>query len=878
MSKNFRFFLPTVLAAALGVCISTWIDYKNAAGILQATLVENQTLIANEIGRSITRNINSAQRVADIVAQLPMLIEHLKLAHNVDVSLDERVLELIKNVQEGDKSISNIAIISANGDYILDSTNFSGSVTHRPYFHKARAGESSLETIISARTGQPTLFYAKPIFENGDFMGLVRVSVDMNTIVNMLHEIIVKDRSYRIRVLDNEGTVIASSWPAHRVVNIKELAVGILLTAPQGTLIPFADDEIMRLGMWIRVPDTNLRIAIGVNEDSVFSERDSMIKSTIFMNTGVFFIIICIVYLSLRKLLNDVQSLEAEKRTAILQANKELESKIAERTNELESERTLLRTVLDTIPDMVFYKSPEGIYLSVNAAFADFVGKPAEEILGKCNHDLFAYNPEFVASVAEDDRRAMHKRTPLRIEERAPAASGAHVLLEAVKTPCRDSQGKPLGLLGVCRDITERKRMQEELVQAREQAIAASKAKSDFLATITHEIRTPMNAILGFVHLFDRANLTNTQKNQLDKMQYASRALLNIINDVLDISKIEAGKLQLEQAPFNVSQLVDTVCSIAGFAAFEKSLDMAVDIAPTVPEMLIGDSKRISQILLNLLNNAIKFTSEGSVALHVHLHESQNQYVSGAEASSAVLLDIRVVDTGIGMTSEQTGQLFKPFMQADSSITRRFGGTGLGLAITKQLVECMGGGIHVFSEPGKGTTFYVTLRLMPCPKESMVLPALVETDDNIQKAKEIAALRALSGTVVLLVEDNDINQEVAKALLEQYGLSVEVAENGQRALEMVKLKPYACIFMDMQMPVMDGLEATRRLRMLGENAQEEPGAPFCWLKDVPIVAMTANAMSEDRQRCLDAGMNDHISKPIEPHMLKTCLLQWVTKV
>lgn len=409
----------------------------------------------------------------------------------------------------------------------------------------------------------------------------------------------------------------------------------------------------------------------------------------------------------------------------------------------------------------------------------------------------------------------------------------------------------------------------EELTAALKVSEEATQAKTAFLSTVSHEIRTPINGIIGFIYLLDRSNLTEIQKSQLSKIDLSASALLNIINDVLDISKIESGKMELENVPFEIDVLLGTVYSIVEYSAFEKGIDIKVCVDPLVPKNLFGDVKRLTQVLLNLMSNAVKFTNYGSVDVNIVLETPLTEY------SKHIMLSFSVTDTGIGLTSEECVRLFKPFMQADSSVSRRYGGTGLGLSIAKQLVELMGGNISVVSEYGKGSTFRFTACL-EIPDTTLCVESSCISIDNQETLQQ---LRALANKRVLLVEDNEINQEIAKAMLEEYNLHVDIAEHGGIALDMAELQQYDAIFMDLQMPIMDGLEATRRLRTMGANAyKNDKTHALSWLVDVPIIAMTANALSEDRLQCFEAGMNAHISKPIDNTVLKKCLLNTVALV
>jgi PAS domain S-box-containing protein len=603
----------------------------------------------------------------------------------------------------------------------------------------------------------------------------------------------------------------------------------------------------------------------------------------------------------------------------------------------VEDELKFLTSVIDAIPDPVFVKNRQHQFVAVNTALCRFIGRPRDELLGKSDFDFF---PKSQAETfwAHDDL-VFDQDTVDENEEPITNAQGEQHIISTRKAAFWDANGRQV-LVGIIRDVTAQKRSEGILK-------AATQAKSDFVAHMSHELRTPLNGILGMVELMRRLELSGVAREHLDVIHGSAEALLGVLNDVLDYSKIEAGALVIESHEFDPVTLIEDACAVFGAAAARKGVELVVLVDDSMPARVRCDPTRVRQIVMNLVSNAVKFTSFGEVIVEASTRGDD--------------LEISVTDTGIGMSAEVIARLFSPFAQGDSSVTRRFGGTGLGLNISQRLARLMGGAVRATSTPGRGSCFTfvcpahvveqarTSMRWLkdvsvlvvddhPIARQALVRhlerlgarvraaagvadasAALLEQpfDVVVSEDSRIAALRPVLGTAgvigtggagtpegaalhlvkpvrrdrleallheiaagkapdapdharfqgrVLVVEDNPVNQRVLVLLLQSAGLQAVVAEDGRRAIERLEKEPFDVVLMDLQMPELDGAEATRRIRAT-------PGV----LSTVPIIAVTAHALAPETERCMEAGMNAVLRKPVRREELLATLSQFVPR-
>ena len=521
------------------------------------------------------------------------------------------------------------------------------------------------------------------------------------------------------------------------------------------------------------------------------------------------------------------------------------ETELQQLLRESKQRERYLNSLLSALPDLLFVIDKDGVFREIYAHDESKLLVPKAQALGRSVHEILP--PELAERALQTIRLVLATREPFLLEYSVPLQGEDHYY-EARFVPYTDDS-----VIILTRDVHERKvaqmlleqtnqRLEEALLEANELAVraeAANRAKSEFLANMSHEIRTPMNGIVGMVQLLEDTPLSPEQAELLRTLKNSANFLLGLLNDILDLSKIESGKMTLEQIPVSMHELAQEAVQLFSGRASEKGLVLQAHVDPNAPDWVQGDPVRLRQIVANFVSNAIKFTHEGSVTVMLLPSPTYSQGVW-----------VGVQDTGIGIPEDKQSMLFEAFTQADTSTTRKYGGTGLGLAISKKLVELMGGRIGVESEVGVGSLFYVDL---PLPAAQPPQTAPCEPTADLPEA--------FPNRRILLVEDNEVNRKVATRLLAKLQVQVDIAVNGLEAVQKATETAYDLILMDCQMPEMDGYEATRTLRQQGVQT--------------PIIALTANALEGDREKCIACGMNDYLSKPIQADKLRQTLARWL---
>ena len=839
-----RFILGWLAVILLAVALATY--------LLQAGLEQQrqQTLQATDnLAMLVERDVEASFEKVDLLLRDAIDLYVERVAHGA--GSPQTMEDFLTRQRERLPPLRVLRITDASGASIAGFGGAAGGglmVNDRDYFRRLR-DDPSLDRVISKPllgrvTGKWLIVIARRLPEvGGEFSGIAYAGIDLDYFqqwfaglrIGEAGSIALRDADLALlaRVPQDDALVERGSS------NISQDFRLVLTENPGGGTYVSGDtsvDGIHRLHTYRFNPAYRFYINVGVPEDHYLQPWQRQRR-------GILLMLALVIALSGGALF--------------------MMHRYASRLGEREG---VLRTIFDTSDGAIFLVNPEGRIVLANERMATMWGIPMDELIGG----------EYASLVHPDERtigrekmlRLMASEIPfVRVEREYVRRDGTMFWGFLCGRRLLDEKGNFVGLVGLIADIDEPKRNAQELEnyrqhlevlvrertaqleQAKDAAESANRAKSAFLANMSHEIRTPMNAIVGLTHLLKRDGVTPRQADRLDKMMGSAEHLLAIINDVLDISKIESGKLRLESSSFRIVDVVERLVGLNIDKALAKGLSFRTQVG-SLPPVLVGDRTRLSQALLNYVSNAIKFTDSGTIALHAAVVEEDEQ---------SLLVRFEVQDSGVGIASDVLPRLFRPFEQADNSTTRKYGGTGLGLVITRRLAELMGGETGVESTPGKGSTFWLTARFGK--------PAAIGAPAGA--AVEPVGSNALpwAGTArLLLVEDEPLNREVAIELIGDIaGIELDVAENGEAALAMAQKGAYDLILMDLQMPGIDGVEASRRIRGL-------PG-----YATTPIVALTANVFAEDRERCLAAGMNDHLAKPVDPERLRAILRHWLSR-
>lgn len=889
MQLKTKLLVYITVPIALAVCISSYMTYRTHSAAMRHIIEKDIKATSFFVAENINLTISDIKNSFRVAAKSEIIKESLE---NTGQREHERVVAFFEAIKHVMPTITDVFLLDETGNIraSLNSHDYGNNYGDRTYFRQAIAGETAIVGPLVSRVTQKECVYIAVPVGNERNKGVLVASVELDSISVLCFNHDITSSRIDIFLLDNTAHILMakeSTKDGKHPDSIKLDDHTLSDGTPQG-YVTYAFNGKTYTGFYKKIKNLNWYVLIAmddtqINKTVLSSTKNSFLLTLLAILIGLLIgsILIYNVVKALYKIIEYARRISNGQLEATLdvygqgelgvlantlrsmarivkQDQDRLNRLVEERTDQLRlsqerllKESALLKTILNTVPDLIFYKDMNGIYKGCNKAFGAFIGKSEQEIIGKDDVELFQLSGNAAQKFIEDDLQVMRGKLDTLIrEEEVLYPDGKRIYLETIKTLYYSEDNAPFGMVGISRNIQLRKETEKAYAEAIQRAHEASKAKSEFVARISHEIRTPLNAIIGMNYLLKQSCTDPVQESYLRKMELSAKNLLSIINDVLDFSKIESGKLEIEKNTLSIEKLVRDVVSINEPKAKAANESFETHIDPGIPDILIGDTLRISQIMLNLVSNAVKFSHHGTIKIEVLCERVHGENVT-------LLFSVR--DQGIGMSQQQLDKLFVPFTQADGSTTRKYGGTGLGLSICKMLVELMHGEIWAVTEEGVGSTFFFRLQL---EKKDAATPAAQHPETKQSAPVEALPASSLKGKTVLLAEDNEINQEIAIAILNSFGLEVELAENGLEAVQKIQTNQYALVLMDIQMPIMDGYQATRLIRKDDRfNA-------------LPIIAMTANAMNTDRAESLKAGMNEHIGKPFDPEALKRLLGKW----
>jgi PAS domain S-box-containing protein len=839
-------FLFCIVSGILLLLIFAVVHYQRKSAY--TSQIKATETISKDIDRHLDKDFTESCK--ELARQEPVAaIFHDRGGNNLI-----RLTNLLNSVRE---------ILGASIVYVMDdtglviassktpggSTLFGHNYKFRPYFLKAMKGLDYRYAALGVTTNDRGIYFSTPIKNNeSTIIGVAVIKGGLDAIDKILAA---KAADGPLAIVSQDGIVFASTekqWLFHSAFPLKNAKREEIIKSRQ-----FGNKPLSPLPVLLDTDTATFRGTIYTIAQKPIALDDWQIISlhkrksvfiAIALTSFLYVLPLYLFFLKLNLFLQEHAYKEEIKKQNenLLTLNEEMKIEIAKHHEALEqltivSEKEIkYRLLFELSMDAIAIADDDGRFVDVNQAFLNLMRGTREQIMGMNAKEFW---------VSADDRRAwggLLKKFGSLIDFKSKQRTlDGQILDMTLTTTATETQDHKLVFLTIIRNITDKIEAERQLIEAKTAAEQANLAKSEFLANMSHEIRTPMNGIIGMSEILLGTKLDEEQRNFLNMVSVSANRLLDIINDILDFSKIEAGRLNLEQIAFSLTNKLAELSTLMTVKARENNVTVTTRLSPEVPEILIGDPTRLMQILINLVNNALKFTKNGTVTIVISL--------AGKHEPDNVLLHFAIKDTGVGVPHDKQKAIFDAFAQADSSTTRQYGGTGLGLSISSQLCALMGGEIGMESEEGKGSTFWFTARFR-LPEANYVKDS---TEHGTVYSCVLTREEIFNGMHILLAEDDFINRTLATTLLNQAGLNVTTVENGLDVIEEYDTKRYDLILMDMQMPEMDGYEATVAIR----ERERDGGAPH-----IPIIAMTAHAIKGDREKCLQVGMDDYMTKPI----------------
>ncbi|MBF0161758.1 MAG: response regulator [Magnetococcales bacterium] len=826
---NRPFLLQWLLMGLItGLCALIFIvehyqDYKETETAEQERLRVQATVIAENLGFLLTSTQAALQA---ILADLPRWQDNNR--YRPEAAQHWQAYLVIPG-------LSSLIVTDAQGVVVISNRSelLQKDFSYRAYFRIPRQHPHPRTLYLSppfrSLRGVLVMHLTRAIIgPDGQFAGVVSLSLEPAYFKTVMHSILYAD-DMQVTIAHGDGQLFLhvptnepppeTEHPAEGVKTPEETRGNDLIASTTGERLGVVT-KIQPAALHMNKP---LFVAVSRSMQAIHAEWHDDLR----LYGGLFVGMVLMVSLLLLLTQAHIRRFHAQKR----QADTDLEKSMRQQ-----------RDILNHTPAVVFLKDLQGRYLFINRQHETLFHLTNQAIQGKTDYDLFP--AEVAALFQENDRRVLDNET-LVLEEHVPQDDGMHTYI-SVKFALHEEDGKPYAVCGIATDITDRKQAEAELHEAKEQALQASRAKSTFLAAMSHEIRTPMNAILGMGEVLRETPLNEEQQHCLKVMINAGNTLMGLINDILDLSKIEAGQMEVEKQPFDLPLLVEESAAVLRVSSQAKGVPLQVQITAHTPHWVLGDAQRLKQVLLNLLNNASRFTHQGQIALTVTPLEDPH-------------IQFTVTDSGVGVPTERLAVIFEPFVQADGQHTfKRFGGTGLGLSICKQLVDLMGGTIQAHSQPGSGSTFTFAIPLQRAPE-------IINLPTGSHGAEPAESVVACPGLRILAVDDAEDNLLLLHAFLKGTAHHLTCAEDGEQGVRLFQNGSFDLVLMDIQMPIMNGYEATRAIRQW-EGSQQRPATP--------VIAFTAHAMKEVTETVLAAGCDDVLTKPIKKKGLLSVLARY----